>query len=97
MACIRCGAPTIAALTPAGRVVDLSFEHAWVRAGERWPTRLFILGAAGRSEPAVAHATPAIEIVDGVNYRNGRGDAGPFRRQHHCAGRRRLQPYGGAS
>jgi hypothetical protein len=81
MACPNCGSETIVALTPAGRVVDLEFDHVFVRPDERWPSGVFILGVSGGGgDAAVAQATPALELND----RKPQRPSGPFRRAHIC-------------
>jgi hypothetical protein len=74
-----CGAETIGALTPGGRLVDLDVGHVWVRPGEHWPP-VFRLGVAGGGGgPAVPHATPVLEFEAPLR------PAGPFRKEHQCS------------
>lgn len=85
MTCLTCGHETIVCLTPGGRVVDLEPEHIYTPPLESL-RRMFILGAAGGGRgPAVAFATPVIELVDRPRYTRNGGWAGPFRREHACA------------
>lgn len=77
-----CGAETIQARTPAGRIISLDHEQVWVLPSEQWPRGLFILGAELITGPVRPLATPALETIDATFPRTGR--EGPFRREHAC-------------
>lgn len=80
--CPDCGVETFTAVTPGGREVELDHAHVWVRKGEPWPTRVFIIGIAPAGQARMKpYATPAVELYDRPE--NGE-TAGPFRRPHDC-------------
>ena len=84
MICPRCSTPVITGFTPGGRLVDLDFDHTWVRSEEPWPGGLFVVAVSGRDEPVVPHVVPAIEAVDRVRNCIRAGHSGPYRREHRC-------------
>lgn len=78
--CDACGVPTIPAVTPGGRAIDLEFDHVFVAKGAPWPTWVFILGAQiGHGGRVFALGSPALELD-----RNPNGRSGPFRHAHAC-------------
>jgi hypothetical protein len=71
--CRECGQPTVAALTPGGRSIELDLEPVWVPKGGVWPTWIFTL------DREADVATPALELERNANDRSG-----PFHRAHVC-------------